>query len=505
MKWTFLLLLPLFFACQPPKEVENTISINISEPPSKIDPRLSHTVPDMNIMKMLFEGLVREDPTGNLSLALAETITPSEDNLTYTFTLRPSIWSDGSPLTANDFVTSWSEILTPDFPAPYASLFYIIKNGEQIKKGILPKDSLGIKVKDTLTFEVTLEHPAPYFLNLVALPPFYPTAHNSLLTNGPFIIDEWKEFDVITLKKNHYFWDATHVPLSGINLYMVSEHTEEALFDNGKLSWSGSPITNISSDTIAKLTEENKISFSPALGTHYFICNTHSSPFKNPKIRQAFAYALNRKEIVEHVLQGGQSAALGFLPPPLNVSKNSYFKDYQPQKARQLFAEVFAGDDIPEITFIYATNERNHKIAQAVQQQWNRVFGIKVNIKALEGKIFLEAIKKGEYQIANASWIGDFNDPVNFLELFQDKNSPLNKTLWENKTYQKHLKASQISSSSEERILEFKQAEEILMKEFPIIPLFFYTFSYRKSPQLSGVYLSPLGQLDFRWAKLTSQ
>ena len=131
--------------------------------------------------------------------------------------------------------------------------------------------------------------------------------------------------------------------------------------------------------------------------------------------------------------------------------------------------------------------------------------GIKVNIKALEGKIFLEAIKKGEYQIANASWIGDFNDPVNFLELFQDKNSPLNKTLWENKTYQKHLKASQISRSSEERILEFKQAEEILMKEFPIIPLFFYTFSYRKSPQLSGVYLSPLGQLDFRWAKLTSQ
>ena len=501
----FVLLSLLLFACESKESSQDTLRINIEKPPETLDPREARDTRTFNVLKMLFEGLTREAPDGSIELALAEKIDSSTQHTTFIFHLRESKWSNGLPLTAEDFVYAWTSLLSPNFPAPYANLLYCIKNAQAIKTGKKPLSELGLKVLTSHSFEVTMETPTPYFTKLISTPPFFPVPANgfkptpqNFISNGPFTLNSYEEFDCIEVEKNPHYWESHKTQIDAIQMYMVSEPTEQAMFDNGLLHWSGSPITSIPTEALPSLLKKHELSTLPALGTQYISCNVLQPPLNNPNIRQALSYAVNRQAYIDHVLQGKQVAALGFLPPSIAVANAPFFKDNDSKRAQELLLHL----DVPPLTLSYIAEERNAKLAQTLQQQWKNALGLDIQLRALEQKNFIETVKKGDYDLAISSWIGDFADPVNFLELFLYADSLLNKCNWENKNYQTLLKKAQLSENNDERSQYFLEAETLLMQEMPILPVNFYTFNYRVSPKIKNAYLSPNGQVDFKRASL---
>ena len=492
--------------------------LNIREDPASLDPRKAQTVESFNVLKMLFEGLTSIDQEGGVTFALAKGVQVSKDLKTYTFTLKPSLWSDGSALTAHDFVFTWKSLLDPLFPSQFAHFLFVIKNGQQVKKGEESLDKLGVQALDDHTLVVHLEAPTPYFLQLLSTPTFFPVkqklvkenskwAHSGdiYVSNGPFSLASWKNNDEINLVKNQNFRDVNKVSLETIKLVMVDEATELLMFQAGELDWAGSPLSVLSSDAIVSLKKEKKVKVLPALGTHFFRFNVTKKPFDNAKIRKAFSYAISRETLVEHVLQGGQREAMGFLPPSIKRQEHGYFLDNSVKEANQLLEEGLKEEglsksQLPTIKITYTMTDRNHKIVQAIQQQWKEGLGVDVQLENLEGKVFFQKRREGDFQIANSSWIGDFSDPVNFLDIFKYKEQSSNCTFWENLEYINFLNLSEKSGVTKERDIYLQKAEALLMEEMPIVPLFFYTFVYLKNQHLIGEKLSDLGYLDLQTA-----
>lgn len=500
-------------------EKKNIVSINLGNDSIQLDPRLARNLPSFNVLKMLYEGLTRLDENMNPASAIAEKIDVSEDGMVYTFYLRKTFWSDGSPLTAQDFEYTWKSLLRPNFPAEYANVFYVIKNAKESFEGKVGEEEIGVKAVDDYTLSVRLEYPNPHFLHLVSLPVFSPISKKqdlknpnwssdsraNLISNGPFILSSWKDCDEIKLVKNPLYFDKEQVKLEGIRLFMLDESTELSMFEVGKIDWAGSPISTIPADAIKSFKEEGKLFFASSLGTHFFRFNIERPPFHNAKMRKALSYAVHRSAIAEHVLLGGQIPAMGFLPPGIGVKEDGYFKDYDAALAKKMFNESLeemqiSKEDLPRMTLIYTMNDRSHKLAQAVQQQWKETLGIDVFLENMDGKAFLQKRKSGDYQIANGSWIADYSDPMNFLEIFQYKSNGTNNTFWEDGNYCETLKMAQREGNMQRRQIFLREAERILMEEMPILPTFYYTFAYLKHKDLDGVFLSDLGVLDFKTA-----
>ncbi len=229
----------------------------------------------------------------------------------------------------------------------------------------------------------------------------------------------------------------------------------------------------------------------------------------NASFRKALAFSLNRQVLTDHLLQGGQIPAKGLVPPQMGLSERGYFHDDHPEKAVPLLMDALLELDLTldllePIQISYSRDERNALIAQAVQKKWEETLGIKVSLEALEPKVFFQRISCKEYQLAAGSWTADFNDPINFLEVFKDKDVGTNNTNWENSKYIDLLNRSGLCRNLEERKQLLREAEQILMEQMPVIPLFHFSLNYLQRSDLEEVALSPLGQVDFRWAHLPS-
>ncbi|MFT4551677.1 MAG: oligopeptide transport system substrate-binding protein [Chlamydiales bacterium] len=499
----------------------NELSINLGVDPSTLDPRQARDISTFNVLNMLYEGLMRLDKDGKPVPGVAKKIDISEDGLVYTFHLRESKWSDDTQLTAYDFEYTWKSILNPEFPSEYAHAFYLIKNAQAVAKAEASIDEIGIKAIDDRTLVVELEAPAAFFLQLTALPPFSPisrqhdiqhpdwskNAEKDLLCNGPFVLSSWEIHDEIVVSKNLNYYDADSVTLDKIHLIMVDEPTELSMFEVGDLDWAGSPISIIPADAIQALKDSGELHITPALGTHFFRFNVEKAPFNNRKMRQAFSYAIDRAAIVEHVLQGGQMPAMGFLPKSIALQDDPYFEDNNQAMAQALFQEGLdemgiTVSELPPIALSYTMNDRHHKLSQAIQQQWKKAFNVDVELDNMEGKVFLDKRRNGEYQIANGSWIGDYSDPINFLEIFQHKTDSVNNTGWESEEFRELLNQAKQESDIAIRNEKMHIAEDLLMDEMPVAPIFFYTYCFLKQKNVKNVHLSDIGHLNFRSAYL---
>lgn len=499
----------------------NMLRIAASDDPLALDPRLVRDTLTLNLMHMLFEGLMRIGSDGKLQPALAESVIISPDLLKYTFTLRSSTWSDGTPLTAYDFADTWKSVLTPSFPAPNAYQLYVIKGAKEAKEGRLPQNEIGVSATSPSMLVVTLEQPTPYFLEMLSCHFFYPVHPNlrlhsqttpmkNVIGNGPFMLAYWNPRDEAVVVKNPSYWDAQAVKLSGIKWQVVDENTALQLFTAGELDWAGSPLSTLPQDAIASLKQQNVLKVAAAAGTHWFRFNTQKIPFDNVKIRKAFALALDRQAIVEHITQGNQMPARGIVPPSLGIENQQYFQDRDIPSAQKLFMAALIDlrdnhQQLPEISLCYSASDRNHKIAQAVQQQWNKAFGINVVIESCEGQVFYDKLKNGTYQISMGSWYADIRDPINFLEVFKTRDTPTNSTGWENERYREMLDLSSKENSSESRLKLLTEAEKTLIDEMPVAPLFYGSFNYLKKDTVQGVYFSELGYLDFKEARLDTE
>ena len=485
------------------------LRISSTEEPSSLDPRQVRSLPAATVIHMLYDGLMRLNFHGKPVPAVAESVSHDADMKTFTFKLRESFWSNGDPVTAHDFVYSWTTQLDPKFPASNANQFYVIKGGKAAKDGKIPLDQVGVKALDARTLVVELETPTPYFLDLVCTH-FYMPSHpkstqEALISNGPFKFHRWKRQSELSMIKNGRFWDADEVRLDGIVILFLDEHTALRMFDNGEIGWVGSPMGTLPQDAIQTLKHQRRLQVVSAAGTHWFRFNTTKAPLNNSKMRKALVWALNRRAIVDHVTQGNQQPALAVVPPSLGLAGYPYFHDNDGPKGWYAFQEALeemklSKDDFPVITLCYGASDRNHKIAQAVQQQWLKTLGITVNLESCETKVFYEKIANKEFYIVAGSWFADIRDPINFLEIFKYKNNATNSTQWENADYMALLDRSSQETNPEERMKLMSQAEAILIESMPVAPLFFSAFNYVKDPNLMGVYFSDLGYLDLKYA-----
>lgn len=505
-------------ACQsdsPDKSNKATLKIAFQSEPTTLDPRLGTDLYTANVIQMLYEGLMRIDYQGKVVPGIAEVVDVSPDELTYTFHLRDAVWSDGTALTAKDFKKTWLSLLDPAFPSPNAYQFYYIKGAKEYKENRGSVEDVGIKALDAKTLQVELESPTPYFLKLVSSV-FYMPVHpdmrqnklteNHAISNGPFIVKEWKNNDELVLIKNPNYWDSKIVSIDTLILVILDENTAFKMFVNGHLDRAGSPTSTLPQDSIATLKSQQELKIKPGAGIHWFRFNTEASPLNHAKMRKAFNLALDRKSLVDHVMQGNQIPAIGIIPSVVGWNTGTaYYKDHDIPGAWNLFQEALIEmnidkDSIPPITLIYAANDRNHKIAQAVQQQWNKAFGIQVKLESQEVKIFAENVLKGNYQIAVGSFFADYSDPISFLEIFKYKKNATNRTRWENPDFTALLNASYRESQPEKRMAILQRAEAILMDHMPVAPICFASFNYLESENIGGVGLSDLGLLDLKYA-----
>ncbi|NGX51049.1 MAG: Oligopeptide-binding protein OppA [Chlamydiae bacterium] len=498
------------------------IAINITTEPQSLDPRKARALADMNLIRMFMEGLTRIDKSGKPTLALAKKMELSDDLMTYTFTLKESQWSNGDQLTAQDFAYAWKKSLSPEFNSPNANMLYVIKNAKEAKTGKLPLSLVGIETPDAKTLVVKLNHPTPYFLELLSNPIYFSVNsavdrgnshwaenHATYVGNGPFLIHEWRHHNVIDAKKNDRYWDKKKVKISDLRMVMVTEDTGFNMFAATELNWDGSPFSTIPVDAIQDLREKEKLQIVPVLATQWIRINVEHGSLRSKKLRRALAFAIDRQALVDHIAQGNQIPATGIVPLAMGLQTKPFFTDGDVAMARELFNEALEElgttvDKLTPITLMYkgSSANRNHLISQAIQEQWRSAFGIHITLESVEHKVFFDRVSKRDYSLSLGNWFADFNDPINFLEVFKSKSVGTNNTNWENPSYAELLETSSYCQDLSERRALLKQSEEIIIGEMPVIPIFHFTMHYIHDSALKDVLLTSMGSIDFKYAHL---
>lgn len=505
---------------QPP--AQKVLRMNLSIEPPTADPAFAEDSTSAAVIRATFDGLTRIGTDGNPQLAVANKMDVSADRLTYTFHLRDSQWSNGEPVTAHDFEYAWKRVLDPRTASIYAYQMYYLKNGEKFNNGLASADEVGVKALDDKTLVVQLEHPTSYFPELTAFATYYPVYRPQIeansrwasnaethVGNGPFKIEQWDHHTKLVLAKNNQYWDKDAVKLDRVEFSMISdENTELFLYEKDELDWAGAPLSTLPAQAIPGLTDAGKIRTRTIAAVYMYKFNTQQVPFNNVKIRKAFSYAINRQLIIDQVRQGHQEPALGFVPPSMAVHTEPYFLDNDTETAKKLLQEglnELGLATLPPITLTYNTSESHKQLAEAVAGQWRQAFHIDVKVEDKEWTQFLKDQHKGDYQISRSGWLGDFNDPISFLGIFRDRAGGNNDTGWENKRYQALLKQSALEMDTQKRNQLLAQAEQILMDEMPIAPLFYYTNSWVKHDRVKGVFIDGMGNLELKWGDIVNK
>ncbi|MGG4452533.1 peptide ABC transporter substrate-binding protein [Brevibacillus porteri] len=493
---------------------------NIMSEPATADPGLAKDATAGAIVRATFDGLTRFDANAKPVNSVASDVKISDDKLVYTFTLRDSKWSNGDPVTAHDFVYAWKRALGQTFGAEYAYQLYYIKNAQLIHKGKAKSDELGAKAIDDKTLEVTLENPTPYFLELTAFYTYYPVNQKVVeanpkwaneaathVSNGPFKMTAWEHKSKIVLEKNEHYWEKEAVKLDRIEFTMIEDdNTALSMFENGELDWAGQPLGGLPTDAIPTLREAGKLVVHPKATMYWYKLNTTKGPLSNVKIRKALAYSVDRKTIVDNITQVGQVPTMGMLPQSMIINKEGYFKDNDVETAKKLLEEGMKELNVttlPPITLTYNPSDRHKKIAEAIQDQWKQKLGIEVKLMVKEATVHIQDMHELNYEIGRIGWNADFNDPMNYLEMFRDGNTGNNDTGWEDPRYQELLKQASVETDPEKRKQLFGEAEQIFMDAMPLIPMFTDVDIWVQSDKVKGVQVDGLGFIDLKWAEMT--
>lgn len=503
----------------PAEKKPQVLKLNLHSEPPTADPGISEDTTSAAIIRATFDGLTRVDASQQPVMSVAESYELSEDMLTYTFKLKDTKWANGEPVTAHDFEYAWKRALDPNTASNYAYQLYYVKNGEAFNKGTASRDDVGVKALDDKTLEVKLENPTPFFLELTAFPTYFPVNKKLVesnpkwaaeasthMGNGPFKMETWEHKSKLVLVKNENYWDKDTVKLDRIEFAMVEdENTELSMFENGEIDWAGSPTSSLPTDAIPALKEQKKITTQAIAGTYWYKFNTEKPPFNNVKIRKAFAYSIDRQSLIDNILQTGQLPAMGAVPPSMALKPDGFFKDNDVETAKKLLDEGMKElgiTKLPPITLSYNTSEAHQKIAAAIQDQWKKNLGVEVKLENKEWKVYLEDMHQGNYQIGRLGWLGDFNDPINFLEMYKDKDGGNNDTRWEHPKFKELLNQSATEPDPAKRKQILLEAETILMDEMPVAPIYFYTNSWVQKENVKGVVIGGLGDVDWKWASV---
>ncbi|MFD2045324.1 peptide ABC transporter substrate-binding protein [Ornithinibacillus salinisoli] len=503
---------------------DQTLNVNIRTEPPSLHPGVASDTTSSAVLYQTFEGLTRINNDGEVEPAMAEALPEvSEDLTTYTFKIREdATWSNGDPVTAQDFEYAWKWVLDPEnADTDYAYQLYVIKGAQAAKSGEGSLDDVGITAEDDKTLVVELQQPTPYFLDLTAFYTYYPVNHNVVegndqwalevsedyVTNGPFTFESWAHKDQIVLKKNPDYWDADSVNLETINMYMVDdENTALQMFNDDKLDWVGDPTDVLPLASIQSLKEEGTLNISPLAGVYYYAFNTEEAPFDNVNIRKAFASAINRQGIVESVTKREEQPAMALVPPSIwEENAEGYFNDNDVEQAKEYLEaglDELGLDELPKIQLSYNTSEAHATIAQAVQDMWRENLGVEVELNNEEWNVYLDTMGEGNFQVGRMGWLADFNDAINFIEIFQSVGGN-NYTNWESQEYSDLIEQSRTETDPAARKEILREAEAIFMDEMPISPVYFYTNAWINKDYVKGIEVSPMGSVQYKWGYIS--
>jgi len=493
--------------------------------PSSLDPHRGTDVQSSRIGYDLFEGLMAFGPDGDIVPGVAESWAISEDGKVYTFTLRQDAkWSDGTPVTAADFVFSWRRLVDPATRSDYAYFLWPIKNAEAISGGKMAPETMGVEAVDDRTLKVTLEEPTGYFLSSLVHRTTYPVSKASfeklgdealkpgmIVSNGAYMMVEHVPQSHVTVVKNPHFREADQVAIDKVVFHHTdSPETELRRFRAGELhTVQMAPVTQI--DWLKENMPET-MQFYPVFSTNYLIFNMSKEPWaSNPKLRQALSLAIDRQAIVEKITKSGETPAYTFVAPGLKTYDLPFpaAKDMtQAQRddlARKLVAEAGygpGGKPLP-VEILHATSESTRKIVVAVASMWQSKLGAKVTLNNQEWKVVLQ--KAGELDYAGLTtlgWIGDFPDPYTFLKIFRSDVGKMNRSGYKNPAYDALLDEGNLITDPEARAAKIAEAEALLLAEQPVIPLYHATYRNLVSTKVKGWFENALGVQPTRYLRV---
>lgn len=491
---------------------------NNSSEPGSLDPALAQGTHESWILENVFEGLMTFDENGELVPGMAESYEISEDGLTYTFKIRDGVtWSNGDPVTAEDFEYTWKRALDPELAADYAHILYYIKGAQAYNSGEGSRDDVAVKALDEKTLEVTLEAPTAYFLELTAFYTYFPVNKNVVesnpdwakdpethVSNGPFKLVRWDHNAKIVLEKNESYYNADKIKLDGIELDIIEDqNTAWQKYEGGEYHI----LVDVPTSVVAQLKAQNdpQLNIGNQIGTYYYNVNPDVKPFNNAKVRQALSMAIDCETITENITQGGQIPAEGVVPYGLKDENGNEFRDgvgslveYDPDKAKQLFEEGLAEEGMTleefnsgQFVILYNTSESHKKIAQAVQEMWRTTLGIEIGLENVEFQVKLDREKAGDYQISRGGWIGDYMDPMTILDLWWSE-SAFNDVKYNNEEYDKLIAESKATDDQNIRMENMRKAEKMIMEDMAVIPIYFYTQPYVVKENVSGITYVPV-------------
>jgi oligopeptide transport system substrate-binding protein len=474
--------------------------------PESLDPHSARSEAALTILRDLYEGLTEIGPDGAPVLAAADRCAISADGMTYQFHLRPPArWSNGEPLVAEDFAAAWRRLVDPGTHAQYAQLLVPVQGAEAITAGLAAASTLGVKAVDSATLVVRLTRPTPYFLGVLAHPATFPINRTVLaqhalgfakpgvmVSNGAFVLTRWDFGSHLVAVRNHQYWNdaATHV--DGVEYYSITEPaTELRAFRSGALDVT-STIPGAQFEWIKQHLGQ-ELHVAPQLGVYYLGLNLRQAPFaKSPQLRQALSLVIDRERLVQAVTGTGESAAYTFVPAEiLNYSPPvpEYASWPMPRRiarARELLADAGMLQSPPAIELRYNSSELHSRIAVAVAGMWKQALGIDTTLHAEEFKVLLQDIDRGDVtQVFRASWLADYNDAYSFLQVLQS-GLGLNLPRYANTEYDELLAraANEVDAGRRRALLE--HAEQVMIADQPLIPLYFYVAKHLVSAEVRG-------------------
>lgn len=471
-----------------------------------LDPQTSNLVDESTIIGDLMMGLTTEAPDSSAMPGMAASWETSADGLVWTFHLRPALWSDGTPVTAEDFVYGYRRMLDPKTASIYAYLLYLLKNGQAVNEGKAAPETLGVRALDPRTLQLVLEHPAPYLTQLTKHQSFFPVPRHVVerygddwvrpgryVSNGPYRLVSWRLGDKIQVEKNPRFFDAARVCFDRINYTPTPEAvTAERRVARGEIDIN----SNFQSNRLQHIrkTMPGYARTHLWLSANYVVFNTRDvEPLKDIRVRRALSQAVDRDFITGKLLRAGQVPAYSFVPPAVAnyapgaqvVWANLAFAERQAQ-ARALLAQAGFGPERPLKLEMKVSNTTDTQlIAQAVQADW-RAVGVQVDIVQNEGQIAFAAYRERDFQVGLAGWAADFNDPVTFLGLFQSSTGGQNYGDYSNPAYDALLAAADREPNAGRRAHLLARAEQILLADEGIAPLYFNVSRNLVNPRISG-------------------
>lgn len=508
---------------------EKILKVQVGPDPETVDPALNSAIDGGNMILHAFEGLLTLDENGQLKEGQAESWETSEDGLTWTFHLRDGLkWSDGTDLTAKDFVYSWQRVCDPNVAAPYAeTVLGMVKGYDEAVAGDITK--LDVQAPDEKTVVVNLANPCSYFGELAAFATLNPvqqatveangdawaTSADTYISNGPFMMTEWVPGSHITFSKNPNYWNAEAIKLDKLEFELIEDsNAAYSAYTSGEVDM----IKDVPTEEIPSLQGNDDFHVEPIIGTYYVSLNLQKEYFQDARVRKALSLAIDRNYVANTLMQGTYSPASSIVGPGwLDTDGSSFAEnanggtpyidndnfDANLEEAKKLLEEAGYpnGEGFPQIE--YTTNDVGyHKVvAEYLQQAWAAI-GIDLKVNIVEWASFTPMRRNGEFDVARNGWVGDYTDPSNILELFCTTNGN-NDGKYTNADFDATIEDSRVTTDATTRSADLHKAEDTLMNDAGCIPIAYYNDFWLQSSKITGSWHSANGYWYFMYADIT--